>query len=265
MKVYFSLIGGMPSAPAHWILDLLEGHQFRQTDAAPQPSVTFAADLGAGDLVRFLREIAELVREFQWHPWSLLVTDQPILSRDGSEGISQLVLVEFWQTVWVDAEAFDRLKEIDPEVVFHFHWDAHLRLNRARWPPERPAERIASLEDPQAVDLEHFSNGPDVGAQATTIQANGFTRVLEIARRAYRDLGIPADGPLGGLNAVVLLSAEWNRDLRNGEPSGEFVLYNLPALGLRYSSDAESLANLVANEVLDIVGITAEPGDEREE
>jgi hypothetical protein len=115
------------------------------------------------------------------------------------------------------------------------------------------------------VDLEHFSNGPDVGAQATTIQANGFTRVLAIARRAYRDLGIPADGPLGGLNAVVLLSAERNRDLRNGEPSGQFVLYNLPALGLRYSSDAESLANLVANEALDILDITAEPGDEREE
>jgi hypothetical protein len=102
MKVYFSLIGGMPSAPAPWILDLLEGHQFRQTDAAPEPSVTFAADLGAGDLVRFLREVAQLVREFQWHPWLLLVTDRPILSRDGSEGISQLVLVEFWQTVWVE-------------------------------------------------------------------------------------------------------------------------------------------------------------------
>src|SRR5688572_28810965 len=99
MKVYFSFIGGMHSAPAHRIRDLLEAHQFRETDAVPRPSVTFVADIGIGDFAWLIREIAQFVREYQWHPWSLLVTDRPISSRDGSEGISQLVLVEFWQTV----------------------------------------------------------------------------------------------------------------------------------------------------------------------
>src|SRR5262245_44471154 len=102
MKVYFSFIGGMHSAPAPRILRLLEAHPFRETDAAPQPSVTFVADLRIGDSAWLLREVAEFVREYQWHSWSLLVTERPISNWESSEGISQLVLVEFWQTVWLD-------------------------------------------------------------------------------------------------------------------------------------------------------------------
>jgi hypothetical protein len=264
MKVFFTFIGGVHSTPASRIRDMLAAHRFRETDAARRPSVTFVTDLRTPDVAELIRGMEGIIEESQWRSWSLLVTDRAVWNADGSEGISQLVLVEFWQTVWVDSEGLDRLKAIDPELVSHFHWDERFQLHVAQWPPDRPSERIASLDEHRLVDLEQFSNGPDAGALGTTIQAKGFKGALEIARRAYRDVRISEYRGLGGLNAVVLLSAERNGRSRNGEPQGEFVLYNLAALGLRYSSEPESLANLVGKESVKVIDIIAEPEDEGE-
>lgn len=84
---------------------------------------------------------------------------------------------------------------------------------------------------------------------------------MELARHAYRDVRIESAAELGGLNAVVLLSAERNRLRTGNEPEGAFSLYNLEALGLRYSTDPSSLASLIADKSIEVLHITAEPRD----
>jgi hypothetical protein len=91
------------------------------------------------------------------------------------------------------------------------------------------------------------------------IQVQGFDQLVSIARSAYHDLRTDYSRGIGGLNALVLLSAERNHLRGGSEPEGSFSLYNLPALGLRYSYEPDSIANSVAEGKMKILRIVAEP------
>jgi hypothetical protein len=110
--------------------------------------------------------------------------------------------------------------------------------------------------------METFSNDPHGQPQITTVRVSRFDELVSIARSAYGDLRIAESHGLGGINALVLLSAERNRVYRGFEPRSCFALYNLSALGLRYSGEPTSLSNATATGIIEIVRVVAQPGPE---
>ena len=88
------------------------------------------------------------------------------------------------------------------------------------------------------------------------VDVNSFDDLVEAAKRVYASLDLPDAEQVGGINALILLSAERNH-LGRSTPSGHFPLFNTRALGLEYSEDRHSLVNHVLAGRVDLLSVVA--------
>lgn len=269
MNVYLSL---MQSAGAPWTVErlstLLSAHGFQQADVRVGESVTYVSEQRFEELERFIRTFFRWLdggTENEVPTWSILVSDRPLSRDQRPHHLPEWALIEFFHSLLLDEEPFQQLSRVDPDFASRFSWNGHLHLHIFRRTTERHAPAATPPGEPVAVPFESFSSRPEAGAQVTTVKVSGFPQLMELARHAYRDVRIDSAPGLGGLNAVVLLSAEGNRLRTGNEPQGAFSLYNLAALGLRYSTDPRSLASLIADKSIEVLHITAEPRDVKDE
>lgn len=198
-------------------------------------------------------------------PWALVATSRQ-LQKDwdrSPDTLPKWILAEFHNTVFVESDLLEHLRAISPNLASQFKMHPQFGLYTWRWSPEpvRQREKAAPYE-PTVVPLSELRNGEDDPPQCAITQASSFEEVLKIAGTVYRDLSA---GPLGGRNAMVLLSVELNGIGRNAQPTGTFAFYNLKALRLRYSSRPDSLANLVKGRTVELLEVIAEPSMEEKD
>jgi hypothetical protein len=250
---------------------LLQPHRFRPSEFTNESQEVFEATLSSDEISRilpwFLRwvETRRASRDNQSLPWSILVTergltDEPHASRDS---LPKWVLSEFFNTILLEEGQLISLKQLAPELASRFEFYPNLSLYTWRWSPEQAKPTLPSVDEGvRQVDLGDMRNHPDCAAQKSTIFVQSFRDVIKSARIAYGDVLSAAGEQLGGINALVLLSAERNQ-LRGGlEPAGSFSLFNTTALGLRFSQLPGLLPNLVQRGDVQLIEAVAEPRKE---
>jgi len=273
MKCYLTLIHA-----SDWeerlgeVSPLLSSHGLRRTDLSFGESLTYESTkntVEAEILVRhFLVWLDSVVASSDRGvpPWSILVTNRRLASERSPRDLPRWALAEFFNSVLLEEEALARLAHVDPNLAHHFELNRDLQLYVYKWTPRQgQRHERADGEEPTEVAFEDFSNDPGSEPQKTTVSAKGFQHLVSLAKSAYRGLRIDSSRGLGGVNALVLLSGELNHLRRGTEPEGPFALFNLSALRLRYSADPDSLANSVTSGKLEVLQITAEPGNKDEE
>ncbi len=270
MKCYFTLIHRNEWERLGKISALLVSHNFRHAELSYGDTQTYESTKSAEDVEIFVRHLLawldaiEIPAEQEVPTWSFLATSRTLASEQSPRSLPRWVLAEFFNSILLDEEAFARLANVAPDLAGQFEPKSDLRLYIYKRRPRQRHERV-DHNGPTQVPIEQFSNDPHGEPQVTSVRAEGFRQLVSLAHSAYRDLRINPDRGLGGLNALVLLSAEENHLPKHTEPEGKFALYNLSALGLRYSQNPDSLASLLVKGRLEVLHITAEPADDQQE
>jgi hypothetical protein len=276
MKCYLTLIGR--DSWKRWldrVSALIAAHGLHHSDIVRGGSFAFEANSdieGIEIFVRhFLRWLQEDVRsrEGQQPPWSIVATDRHS-GADAFEASEQAlppwILTEFHNTVLLEEPAYGQLVRVAPEMSNLFQFHERLGFYVYHWsPPRRERGNREGDSEVMEVTAENFSNDPHGPPQRVKISTDGFSHLVRVAERLCSGIRTDHVRNVGGVNALVLLSAERNGLKRGMQPVGSFDLYNLSALGLHYSPSSESLVNSVINGELSVLEVRAEPTEEEEQ
>lgn len=275
MNCYLTLIGR--DSWERWldkVSPLIAAHGFHHSDIVPGGSFAFEANLDIEGIEIFVRHFLRWLqedarsREGQRPPWSIVAADR----YPGAEAIEASerplpawVLTEFRNTILLEEPAYGKLIRAAPEIRGLFQFHERLGLHAYHWsPPRRERENRQGGSAVMEVTAENFSNDPHGPPQLVKISADGFSHLVRVAERFWPLVGAARSRNIGGVNALVLLSAERNGLKRGTQPVGSFDLYNVSALGLRYGASSESLVNSVINGKLSVIDVRAQPTDEEE-
>jgi hypothetical protein len=254
--------------------EFLHEHGFRQSEYTSESWDTFEVSATP-------EEVANLVTAYlDWldkagfgdqqtpPPWSIVATAKRIVeAKEGQRILHTLpkwVLVEFFNTFLLEESALAALHEIAPALANKFEFRSQMGLHEWRWSPSPSHQqpKKPKLGEEIEVELRQMRNGPDAQPQKSRISVRGFEDISRTAGEAYADIPAQLDVGIGGVNALILLSAERNGIRGLTEPEGTFVLYNVKALGLQTTKLNEAVSNLVRNRKIEVLEVIAEPSEE---
>ncbi len=117
-------------------------------------------------------------------PWALIATSRQ-LQEDwdrSHDTLPKWIIAEFHNTVFVEPDLLDHLRQINPDLASQFRLHPQFGLYTWRWSPEpvRQREKAASHE-PAVVPLSELRNGEGDPPQCTIVRARSFEQLLKIA------------------------------------------------------------------------------------
>lgn len=205
-------------------------------------------------------------------PWAVVVTERELVAEwnKETETLPRWILAEFFNTVFLDDIVFAALREIAAWHASLFEYKEQFAMYGRRWvtrPVPRDQERAGEgkqveAEIEQEIPVASMRNGPNTPPQKASLEINGFAELQALGKKAYADVPVDYQVGFGGMNALLLLSAERNA-IRGGiDPHGRFVLYNATALGLRTTELRNAISILVRNRTIELLEVVAEPAEE---
>jgi hypothetical protein len=259
MRAFFSLIG-LQAAPDPWQDVFLRERRFRHWPIKDFSATVLETSVDPLGAVRLILDLLSLLHENTPHgevrsvPWSLVVTGRDLLTAREEQTrntIPAWVLIEFHNSILIEETVLGLLRERAPDIAGPFSPCTN-GLYSFRWNAPTPKR------EPE-LPTGHLDNGPNAPSQSVEVVAESFADLVSKAGHVYQGGSLPRRGDLGGLNALVLLSAEKAGLSRGVEPRGRFILYNMTALGLSLASDPNSLSTLVEAGKIQIDNVVAEP------
>ena len=205
-------------------------------------------------------------------PWTVVATDRDLVAEwnKETETLPRWILAEFFNTVFLDDAVFAALREMAPWHAGLFLYKEQFAMYGRRWvrtqiePDQERSEEIEQVEAEreQEVPIASMRNGPNTPPQKASLEINGFADLKALGKQAYADVPVDYRVSFGGVNALLLLSAERNAIRGNIDPHGRFVLYNATALGLRTTELRNAISILVRNSTIELLEVVAEPTEE---
>ena len=263
-------------APLHdQLSEFFHAHKLRPSKFATESWAVFETHLDAAEATKLIIDFFEWLQRVGWFtqseppPWSIVATSRRLVSDwDRSpNSLPEWILAEFFNTIFVEEQVFSELERGVPDIAGRFEFREQFMLHAWCVGREQRAEQLPP-PGPTAevvVQLREMRNDPEAPAQKAIVYAHSFREVMEAAPLAYRDVPSQSQRGLGGLNALVLLSAERNGIEKHMEPNGEFWFFNTTALGLQRSQRPDSISNLVEHGALQLLEVVAEPRKEDED
>lgn len=164
------------------------------------------------------------------------------------------ILREFGSALILDSFIYsyqsnkDRFKQFQGKPVFYI-FKPEMGVLRVKVRPERQLRKMRNID-------------PDASPQKIPVKKVLIEDLPQLAEIAYGDISVTAQ--IGGRALLLSFSLEQNSHMVQAE-KGTFTFYNAPALGLKYHTQPNSLADHIQRGKILVLEAIAEPSARWEE